>query len=93
MGKNKGNEVVITMSGNQSEEVVGSNTTISYLTSTGRKTILVELGMIQNNDMADEYILNKEMLNNIPIKSSDYCFIAHIHSDHISLLPAFINGV
>lgn len=84
----KDNEVVITVSGNQSEEVVGSNTTISYLTDEGRKTILVELGMIQNNDMADEYILNKEMLNNIPIKNSDYCFIAHIHSDHIALLPS-----
>jgi metallo-beta-lactamase family protein len=84
----KENEVVISFNGNQSEEVVGSNVTISYLTETGRKTILVELGMIQNNDMADEYILNKEMLNNIPIKNSDYCFMVHLHSDHIALFPA-----
>lgn len=84
----KDNEVVISMTGNQSEEVVGSNTTISYLTDEGRKTILIELGMIQNNDLADEYILNKEMLSNIQIKGADYCFMLHIHSDHIALLPA-----
>ena len=61
---------------------------ISYLSDTGRKCVLVELGMIQNNDMADEYILNKEMLSNIPIKESDYCFMLHLHCDHIGLFPS-----
>jgi len=87
-GKNKENEIVISLNGNQSEEVVGSNMSISYLSDTGRKCILVELGMIQNNDMADEYILNKQMLENIPIKESDYCFMVHLHCDHIGLFPA-----
>ena len=86
--KNKENEIVISLNGNQSQEVVGSNMSISYLSDTGRKCVLVELGMIQNNDMADEYILNKEMLNNIPIKESDYCFMFHLHCDHIGLFPS-----
>lgn len=86
--KKKDNDIIITESGNQAENVTGSNLVVSYMTDIGRKTILIELGMIQQGDKADEYILNKEMLDNIPIKESDYCFIAHIHSDHISLLPA-----
>lgn len=88
MSKRKDNDIIFTMVGNNSEEVVGSCITCSYMTDEGRKLILLELGQIQNGDMADEYILNRNLLEEIPIKEADYCFIAHCHSDHIGLIGA-----
>lgn len=89
--KKKENEIIITESGMQSEQVTGSNLTISYLTSDGRKTILIELGGCQGKGIVEDYLNNKKMLENIPIKNSDYCFLLHNHSDHIFLLPTLSN--
>lgn len=89
--KKKENDIIITENGLMSEGVTGSNLVISYLTEEGRKTILVELGGSQGKGMVEDYKDNREMIEKTPIKESSYCFIAHIHQDHTSLLPCLSN--
>lgn len=89
--KKQENEIVITENGMMSEQVTGSNLILSYLTEEGRKTALIELGGCQGKGMVEDYIDNRNMIERTPIKESDYCFVIHIHSDHIQLLPSLSN--
>ena len=75
-GKNKENEIVISLNGNQSEEVVGSNMSISYLSDTGRKCILVEV-----QDRWAETLRQCIMQHILPGKV--ICPAAYAHIDHI----------
>ena len=94
MGKTKvkeDNSIYIQTVGGQSTQVTGSISTVSYMTKEGRKHLLLEMGMKQGGSIWDEYIENKEMLDDIPIKYATYCFILHNHADHTSNLPALNN--
>lgn len=91
MGKKEDNSVYIELVGGQSTQVTGSSTVVSYNTKEGRKHLLIELGMKQGGSIWDEYIENKEMLDDIPIKYAEYCFVMHDHCDHIGMLPALNN--
>ena len=80
------------MVGNMSEQVTGSCTVVSYMTDEGRKHLLVDLGICQGGSKYDEYIKNKKMFDNIPIKYAEYCFITHIHSEHSQGVPILSKG-
>ena len=88
MKKKKDNDIICITCGFQSEQVTGSNTVVSYMTKEGRKHLLVDIGICQGGSEWDEYIDNKKLFDNIPIKYAEYCFITHNHSDHMQGLPA-----
>lgn len=94
--KKRDNEIICRLTGSQSFQVTGSNTVVSWNTEQGRKHLLVDMGICQGGSKWDEYINNKKMLDNIPIKYAEYCFITHTHSDHIqnicSLYPRGFKG-
>ena len=85
--KKKDNDIIIITNGSQSYQVTGSSTTVSYMTNEGRKHLIVDLGCCQGGSEWDEYIDNKKLYDNIPIKYAEYCFITHNHSDHLQGLP------
>jgi len=84
-------EIVVSFLGAQSEIVTGSATLVSILNDDGftRTNVLIELGMVQGEgDIFDDYRANRDLLENIPLKSIDYCFNLHLHADHSMNLPA-----
>ena len=92
--KNKENDIILETLGGSSDDVTGSCWSVSYPKKDGlRGTILIEMGMIQRNStILEEYNLNKNMINKIPIKEAEFVFIAHSHCDHIGNLPALISN-
>lgn len=87
MKKKKDNDIVCIATGSQYYQVTGSNTVVSYMTDEGRRHLLIDLGVCQGGSEWDEYINNKKLFDNIPIKYAEYCFITHNHSDHLQGLP------
>lgn len=83
-------EIVVTFCGNQSEEVTGSATLISVLNEDGftRTNVLVDIGMVQGKSVLEDYKNNRAMIENIPLKSIDYCILTDKHCDHLSNLPS-----
>ena len=86
--------IIVTLCGGQSESVTGSVTSVSYLKDDGtRGLILLELGGIQgNNDIKGEYLENKHMLENAPLKGVEYVFVNHVHQDHCMHLPYLVSS-
>ena len=86
--------IIVTLCGGQSESVTGSITSVSYLKDDGtRGLILLELGGIQgNNDIKGEYLENKHMLENAPLKGVEYVFVMHNHQDHCMHLPYLVSS-
>lgn len=86
--KKKDDNIIVSFLGGNSSDVTGSATLISYLCEEKRRTILIELGMIQGNKtVLEEYRENKKMIDNIPLKDVSEVFVLHPHCDHIGLLP------
>lgn len=88
MKRKKDNDIICRLTGSQSFQVTGSNTVVSWMTEEGRKHLLVDMGICQGGSKWDEYIENKKLLDNIPIKYAEYCFITHNHSDHLQNISA-----
>lgn len=71
--------------GNNALDVTGS---IIYIKFRGRQ-LLLEMGMVQENDYLINYKMNSEKLKFNPAEL-DYVFINHVHIDHIGMLPRLI---
>ena len=83
MGKKK-KEVAIEIVGGNAEGVTGSCTRIDFY---GR-TILFELGMVQDNStILGNYKDNCAILNRIKPKKIEMAILGHNHCDHIGLVP------
>ena len=83
MGKKK-KEVAIEIVGGNAEGVTGSCTRIDFY---GR-TILFELGMVQDNStILGNYKDNCAILNRIKPKKIEMVILGHNHCDHIGLVP------
>ena len=83
MGKKK-KEVTIEIVGGNAEGVTGSCTKIDFY---GR-TILFELGMVQDNStILGNYKDNCAILNRIKPKKIEMVILGHNHCDHIGLVP------
>ena len=83
MGKKK-KEVTIEIVGGNAEGVTGSCTRIDFY---GR-TILFELGMVQDNStILGNYKDNCAILNRIKPKKIEMVILGHNHCDHIGLVP------
>lgn len=83
MGKKK-KEVTIEIIGGNAEGVTGSCTRIDFY---GR-TILFELGMVQDNStILGNYKDNCAILNKIKPKKIEMVIFGHNHCDHIGLVP------
>ena len=83
MGKKK-KEVTIDIIGGNAEGVTGSCTRIDFY---GR-TILFELGMVQDNStILGNYKDNCAILNRIKPKKIEMVILGHNHCDHIGLVP------
>lgn len=80
----KKKEVSLEVIGGNAEGVTGSCTKIDFF---GR-TILFELGMIQDNStILENYKANSAILNKIKSKSIEMVIVGHLHCDHIALIP------
>ena len=83
LGKKK-KEVTIEIVGGNAEGVTGSCTKIDFY---GR-TILFELGMVQDNStILGNYKDNCAILNKIKPKKIEMVILGHNHCDHIGLVP------
>lgn len=83
MGKKK-KEIKLEVIGGNATGVAGSCTKIDFL---GR-TILFELGMVQDNStILENYKENCAILNKIKPKKIEMVIIGHHHCDHIALIP------
>ena len=83
LGKKK-KEVTIEIIGGNAEGVTGSCTKIDFY---GR-TILFELGMVQDNStILGNYKDNCAILNRIKPKKIEMVILGHNHCDHIGLVP------
>ena len=83
MGK-KRKEITIEIIGGNAEGVTGSCTRIDFY---GR-TILFELGMVQDNStILGNYKDNCAILNRIKPKKIEMVILGHNHCDHIGLVP------
>ena len=80
----KKKEVTLEVIGGNANGVTGSCTKIDFY---GR-TILFELGMIQDNTtILGNYKDNCAIMNKIKPKKIDMVIIGHVHIDHVGLLP------
>lgn len=83
MAKKK-NNIKLEVIGGNTTGVTGSCTKIDFL---GR-TILFELGMVQDNStILENYKENCAILNKIKPKKIEMVIIGHHHCDHIALIP------
>lgn len=71
--------------GNNAVDVTGS---MIYIRING-KQILLEAGMVQQNDYLENYRANSEKYKFCP-SEIDYVFIGHTHVDHIGMLPRLV---
>ena len=86
MAKKKLKDDGIYLCGNNAVDVTGS---LIYIRNNG-KQILLECGMIQQNDYLENYRLNSEKFPFNPAEI-DYVFVGHTHIDHIGRIPALVN--
>lgn len=70
---------------NNAVDVTGSSI---YIRVNG-KQLLIECGMIQQNDYLENYRLNSEKFPFDP-SELDYVFVGHVHVDHIGRIPALV---
>lgn len=83
IGKKK-KEVIVEIIGGNATGVTGSCTKIDFMD----RTILFELGMIQdNNTILENYKSNCAIFNKIKAKKVDTIIVGHCHCDHIGLIP------
>lgn len=85
MGKKKLKDDGIYFLGNNSIDVTGS---CIYIKVNG-KQILLENGMVQQNDYLENYRANSEKYKFCP-SEIDYVFVGHCHVDHIGMLPRLV---
>lgn len=85
MAKKKAKDDGIYFCSNNAVDVTGSCIYIRYK----GKQLLLEMGMIQENDYLLNYKMNSEKLNFNP-SEIDYVFVNHVHIDHIGMLPRLI---
>lgn len=71
--------------GENSTDVTGSQILIRF----NGKQILLECGLYQNNSYLESYKINSKKFKFVP-SEIDYCFIAHPHADHSSLVPRLV---
>lgn len=71
--------------GNNAEDVTGSSI---YIKCNG-KQLLIECGMIQENDYLENYRKNSEKFPFNP-EDIDYVFVGHVHVDHVGMLPKLV---
>lgn len=85
MAKKKLKDDGIYFLGNNALDVTGSYIYIKYR----GKQILLEFGMVQENDYLINYKMNSEKLKFDP-SEIDYVFVNHCHIDHIGMLPRLV---
>lgn len=85
MGKKKLKDDGIYFLGNNSIDVTGS---CIYIKVNG-KQILLENGMVQQNDYLENYRANSEKYKFCPYEIN-YVFVGHCHIDHIGMLPRLV---
>lgn len=85
MGKKKLKDDGIYFLGNNSIDVTGS---CIYIKVNG-KQILLENGMVQQNDYLENYRANSEKYKFCPYELN-YVFVGHCHIDHIGMLPRLV---
>ena len=87
MGKKKLKDDGIYLYSNNAVDVTGSS---MYIRCNG-KQLLIEAGMVQSNDYAENYRLNTEKY---PFEPSeiDYVFVGHCHIDHVGMLPRLVKS-
>jgi metallo-beta-lactamase family protein len=77
-------EISVEVVGGNAEGVTGSCTKIEFF----NRTILFELGMIQDNStILGNYRDNCAIFNKIKAKKVEMVIIGHFHQDHIGLIP------
>ena len=85
MSKKKLKDDGIYFLGNNALDVTGSYIYLKYK----GKQILLEFGMVQENDYLINYKMNSEKLKFDP-SEIDYVFVNHCHIDHIGMLPRLV---
>lgn len=85
MGKKKLKDDGVYFCGNNASDVTGS---CIYIKVNG-KQILLEAGMVQQNDYLENYHANSEKFKFNP-SEIDYIFVNHVHIDHIGLIPRLV---
>ena len=85
MSKKKLKDDGIYFLGNNALDVTGSYIYLKYKS----KQILLEFGMVQENDYLINYKMNSEKLKFNP-SEIDYVFVNHCHIDHIGMLPRLV---
>ena len=84
------NKVYLEFVGNNADGVTGSCIFVQFYepNSSRNYNILLELGLMQDDDIEKAYKANLRMLDSIDFKSIDAIFCTHLHSDHSMLLPS-----
>ena len=85
MAKKQNKNNYMLFCGNNSLDVTGS---MIYMSFEG-KQILLENGMVQNNDYLENYNANNEKYKFNPAELN-YVFVGHCHVDHIGMLPRLV---
>lgn len=85
MAKKRNKDNYMLFCGNNSLDVTGS---MIYIQFEG-KQILLENGMVQNNDYLLNYKANSEKYKFNP-EELDYVFVGHTHVDHIGMIPRLV---
>lgn len=81
MAKKK-NNIKVSFIGGNAEGVTGS----MILIETDNKKMLLDCGLIQTNNVKNDYKFNSRKLG-FKVSELDYIFISHFHADHAFLLP------
>lgn len=85
ISKKKKEKITITPVGYSAESVTGSCNILKY----DGCCAAIELGGIQEgHTVLENYNMNKKMLSHIKSKELEFIFIAHLHYDHIGMIPA-----
>ena len=74
---------VINFIGNSSTDVTGSCHQIKFK----NYNILLDAGLIQNNNIIIDYKANRDFVKKIKPREVHYIICSHLHADHIGLLP------
>lgn len=81
MSKKK-NIIRVKFCGGNSQDVTGSMIHIS----TGNYNILLDCGLVQTNNLKEDYLVNSKKFN-FRVNELDFVFISHLNADHCLLLP------